>query len=217
MRILVVDDHSLFRDGLTSLLRAANIEVVGEGSNGEEAVYQAEHLKPEIILMDLHMPKMTGLEALKIIKAKTPDVKIVMLTISDKSEDLIAAIEAGANGYLLKSLDSKSFLENLQRLERGEATLSHELTSHLIKHIVQSAKDTVNTSSKLDLSERQWELLHLLARGLSNREIAKQLLISENTVKYHVRNILQKLNLKNRAEAAVFATQKGMDSAYTGK
>jgi two-component system nitrate/nitrite response regulator NarL len=217
MRILIADDHSLFRDGITSLLKASGFEVVGEARDGEQAVRETLKLKPDIVLMDLNMPVMNGLQALRQIRASLPNTKVVMLTISDSHEDLVSAIENGAYGYLLKSLDSQSFIASLRGLEQGKAPLSGELTSHLLEHVARQAKDSSlsETSKPPSLSEREVEILQLIAQGLRNKTIADELKISENTVKYHLKHILQKLNLKNRAEAAAFAVQSGLSTLKT--
>lgn len=211
MRILVVDDHSLFRDGLVSLLKAAGYDIAGEAGNGEDAIREAGRLNPDLVLMDLHMPVMGGLDALKKLHEDMPQVQVVMLTVSDKEEDLIAAIEAGARGYLLKNLDSRTFIAHLRRLEAGDVAVSSEMTSRLLSHIARRAREEERTprGMGIDLSSREIELLKLLAHGLSNKAIAQRLSISENTVKYHIKHILQKMHLSNRAEAAAFAVQKG--------
>lgn len=211
MRILVVDDHSLFRDGLVSLLKAAGYEIAGEAGNGEDAVREALRLNPDLMLLDMHMPVMGGLDALKKLQEEAPQIRVVMLTVSDKEEDLIAAIESGARGYLLKNLDSRTFITHLRRLEAGDVAVSSEMTSRLLSHIARRAREEEHTSrgTGIDLSAREVELLKLLAHGLSNKAIAQRLSISENTVKYHIKHILQKMHLSNRAEAAAFAVQKG--------
>ena len=214
MRILVVDDHSLFRDGLISLLKAAGYEVIGEAGDGEAAIREAVKLHPDLILMDINMPKMSGLDALREIHYRLPDVKIVILTVSETEENLIAAIEAGAKGYLLKNLDSQTFIASLRNLERGEAAITNEMVSHLMSHISKRAKQSGlnNLTPKIILTEREQGILQLISQGLSNRAIAEKLFISENTVKYHIKNTLQKLALKNRAEAAAYAIQQGLNS-----
>jgi DNA-binding NarL/FixJ family response regulator len=214
MRILIADDHSLFRDGITSLLKASGFEVIGEARDGEQAVRETLRLKPDIVLMDLNMPVMNGLQALRQIRASAPAIKVVMLTISDRNEDLVTAIESGAYGYLLKSLDSQSFIASLRGLEQGKAPLSGELTSHLLDHIAHQAKNATpfEASRPPALSEREVEILQLIAQGLQNKSIAEELKISENTVKYHLKHILQKLNLKNRAEAAAYAVESGLSA-----
>lgn len=211
MRILVVDDHSLFRDGLVSLLKAAGYEIAGEAGNGEDALRETVRLSPDLVLMDMHMPGMGGLDALKRLHEEMPKTRVVMLTVSDKEEDLIAAIESGANGYLLKNLDARAFIAHLRRLESGDVAVSSEMTGRLLSHIARRAREEERNprGAGIDLSAREVELLKLLAQGLSNKSIALRLSISENTVKYHVKHILQKMNLSNRAEAAAFAVQKG--------
>lgn len=212
MRILVVDDHSLFRDGLISLLKAAGYEVAGEAGDGETAIREALKLHPELILMDINMPKLSGLDALREIHYRMPDVNVVILTVSETEENLIAAIEAGAKGYLLKNLDSQTFIASLRNLERGEAAITNEMVSHLMSHISRRAKQSSGSlSPKILLTEREQGILQLISQGLSNRAIAERLFISENTVKYHIKNTLQKLALKNRAEAAAYAIQQGLN------
>jgi DNA-binding NarL/FixJ family response regulator len=216
MRILVADDHSLFRDGLTSLLKASGFEIAGEVGDGEQAVRETLRLKPDIVLMDLNMPGMNGLQALRQIRAAAPSTKVVMLTVSDRSQDLVEAIESGAYGYLLKSLDSQSFIASMRGLEEGKAPISGEMTSHLLAHIAQQAGSTnLMSESKPVLSEREIDILRLIAHGMKNKAIADDLKISENTVKYHLKHILQKLNLKNRAEAAAYAVQSGLATPRT--
>lgn len=216
MRILVADDHSLFRDGLTSLLKASGFEVAGEAGDGEQAVRETLRLKPDIVLMDLNMPVMNGLQALRQIRTAAPDTKVIMLTVSDRSEDLVSAIENGAYGYLLKSLDSQSFIASMRGLEEGKAPVSGEMTSQLLVHIAQQAKSShLLDESRPVLSEREIEILKLIAHGLKNRAIAEELKISENTVKYHLKHILQKLNLKNRAEAAAYSVQSALATPKT--
>ena len=212
MRILVADDHSLFRDGLTSLLTAAGHEIVGEAEDGHRAVQKALNLRPDLVLMDIHMPGLNGLEALKQIRNQDPSIKIVMLTVSDKNEDLMDAIEAGANGYLLKILDSHTFIAKLKGLETGQAAITGEMVTQLMGHLSQRSKQPARDADRPtpSLTERELDLLPLIAKGLSNREIAEKLFISENTVKYHIKNLLQKLSLKNRTEAATFAIQQGL-------
>ena len=216
MRILVADDHSLFRDGLTSLLKASGFEVAGEAGDGEQAVRETLRLQPDIVLMDLNMPVMNGLQALRQIRNTASNTKVIMLTVSDRSEDLVAAIESGAYGYLLKSLDSQSFIAALRGLEDGKAPISGELTSYLLTHIAQQAKSMGQLDEgKPVLSEREIEIMQLIAKGLKNKAIADELKISENTVKYHLKHILQKLNLKNRAEAAAYSVQSGLAAPKT--
>ena len=210
MRVLVADDHSLFRDGIVSLLRAAGLEVVGEAGDGEQAVAAARRLRPDVVLMDIQMPGLDGIEATRLIKTEMPEVQVVMLTVSQDDADLFRALKAGAQGYLLKSLSSDEFVDMLQGLGRGEAPLSRRLTARLIEGIVRGPGAGADTSQIDSLTRREAELLRLVAAGLSNKAIAGQLAVSENTVKYHMKNILQKLRLHNRAEAAAYAVRTGL-------
>jgi two-component system nitrate/nitrite response regulator NarL len=211
MRVLVADDHSLFRDGIVSLLEAAGFEVVGQVGDGRQALIETQRLNPDVVLLDISMPEMSGLEALKRLREESPDVHVVMLTVSDDDADLLKAIQAGASGYLLKSLSAETFIELLQGLERGEAAISGVTTARLIKGI---GTRTVSKNEPFEkLTERELGLLRLVADGLSNRAIARELSISENTVKYHMKNIFQKLNAQNRTEAVTIALQTGIFSA----
>jgi DNA-binding NarL/FixJ family response regulator len=210
MRVLVADDHSLFRDGLVSLLEAANFTVVGQASNGQVAVELAESLHPELILLDLHMPVLNGLDALRQIKMRTPGVIIVMLTVSDDENNLLEAVKSGANGYLLKHLNSQAFLKALEGLQRGEAAITRTATTLVMKNLAALSSPNSTQKSTSELSEREIEILRLVAEGRSNQEVSKDISLSENTVKYHVKNILQKLGAHNRLEAVNIATRKGL-------
>jgi two-component system nitrate/nitrite response regulator NarL len=208
MRILVADDHSLFRDGIVSLLEAAGFEVVGQVGDGREALTETRRLNPDVVLLDISMPEMNGLEALKLLREESPDVHVVMLTVSEDDSDLLEAIQAGASGYLLKSLSAEAFIELLKGLERDEAAISSQTTARLIKSIGTQTASKHEPFEKL--TEREVGLLRLVADGLSNRAIAQELSISENTVKYHMKNIFQKLNAQNRTEAVTLAMQSGI-------
>jgi DNA-binding NarL/FixJ family response regulator len=207
MRILVADDHSLFRDGLVSLLEAANLDVVGQVGDGEAAIEAALRLRPDVVLMDLNMPGIGGLEALRRLRAEWPTVQVVMLTVSEEQADLVAAVQSGARGYLLKHLKADEFLDMLHGLERGEAAMSRQTTARLMTGMTQLSR---SASDPVNLTEREAELLRLLAEGLSNKSIAQKLSLSENTVKYHLKNILQKLGVHNRTEAATQAIRMGL-------
>jgi DNA-binding NarL/FixJ family response regulator len=206
MRILVVDDHSLFRDGIISLLEADGHQVVGQAGDGLAAVEAVGNLNPDLTLMDINMPRMNGIDALRQIKAYNPEAKVIMLTVSEDEANLVNAIRAGADGYLLKHLNAKDFLEMVNGLERGEAAITRSMTMRLLKHITTMDMDDDQTL----LSERELEILQMVAAGKSNRAVAEQLSISENTVKYHLKNILQKLGVSNRTEAVTLAMQKGL-------
>jgi two-component system, NarL family, response regulator LiaR len=212
MRILVADDHSLFRDGLASLLEAAGFEVVGQVGDGLSAVETALRLRPDVVLMDINMPAMGGLEALQRLRAEWPEAQVVMLTVSEEQADLLEAIRAGARGYLLKHLKAAEFLEMLHGLERGEAAMSRQTTARLLAGFSQLSRSSPNLIESL--TEREAELLRLLADGLSNKAIAQKLSVSENTVKYHLKNILQKLGVHNRTEAATLAIRMGLTDPH---
>ncbi|MEW5958307.1 MAG: response regulator transcription factor [Chloroflexota bacterium] len=207
MHVLVVDDHSLFRDGIISLLEAAGLNVVGQVGDGLAAVQATLRLRPDLVLMDIDMPKMSGLEALRLIKEKRPETQVVMLTVSEDDTNLFEAIKSGAQGYLLKSLDSEQFFEMLNGLQRGEAAMTRQTTARLLKRVAEPARRQVEPAKSL--TEREIELLQLVAAGLPNKAIAQTLSVSENTVKYHMRNILQKLNVQNRTEAVTQAIRAG--------
>jgi DNA-binding NarL/FixJ family response regulator len=207
-RVIVADDHSLFRDGITSLLEAAGYEVVEQVGDGDMAIEAVRRQRPDLVLLDITMPKKNGIEALKVIKSEFPECRVVMLTVSVEDEDLFAAIQFGADGYLLKDLRSDEFLMMLEGLEKGEAAMSRKMTARLISGYQElSAKAG---ESKNQLTDRELELLFFVAEGSSNKEIAKTLFISENTVKYHIRNILQKFGVQNRTEAVALAIRQGL-------
>jgi DNA-binding NarL/FixJ family response regulator len=210
-RVMVADDHSLFRDGIVSLLEAAGFDVVAEAGTGKEILEAIRISPPDLVLLDLTMPGMTGLEALKQIRLNHPEVKVVILTVSDDDDDLMAAIQAGASGYLLKDLDSQEFLELLSGLERGEAPMTRKTASRLMSRLAAPQHDSSKTLPRL--SDRELEVLGLVSHGMANRAIADRLSISENTVKYHMKNILQKLDVQNRTEAVSHALQNGLVEA----
>lgn len=207
MRVLIADDHSLFRDGIGSLLEAAGFEVVGGAGNGQEAVAAAIRLRPELVLMDINMPVMNGLEAVRQIKQALPDTRVVMLTVSDDDRALVDAIKAGASGYLLKDLNANEFLAMLDGVQRGESAMQRQTMSRLLDNLSDFNRAR---HAEPDLTAREIELLHLVARGLSNKAIAQELSISTNTVKYHMKGILQKLGVQNRAEAVARALRTGL-------
>jgi DNA-binding NarL/FixJ family response regulator len=200
----VADDHSLFREGLVSLLEAAGFEVVAQAGGGTDAVEAVLRLRPDVVLLDITMPEVNGLEALRQIRAQWPEAQVVMLTASDDDADLFAAVEAGARGYILKSLRSDEFVDMLAGLARGEAAMTRQTTARLLAGYARWCHPSVDT-----LTAREKELLQLMARGLPNRDIALALSLSENTVKYHVRQILHKLGVHNRTEAAAQALRVG--------
>jgi DNA-binding NarL/FixJ family response regulator len=210
VRILIADDHTLFRDGLRSLLTAQGHEVVGEARNGREAIDLTKKLNPELILMDLSMPELDGLGATRALTAEVPDVKVVILTASEDQASLFDAIKAGAQGYLLKNLEADDFFALLDGASRGEPALTPALAKKLLQEF---AKPTAATESHPaeELTAREREVLELMVEGVtSNRKLAKRLGLSENTVKFHVRNILDKLRLHNRAQVVGYALRKGI-------
>jgi DNA-binding NarL/FixJ family response regulator len=207
-RVIVADDHSLFRDGITSLLEAAGYEVVKQVGDGESAINAIRELEPDLVLLDISMPNKTGIETLQEIRAEYPDLLVVMLTVSDNDDDLFSAIQAGANGYMLKDLNSTEFLSLLQGLESGEAALNRKMISRVMNGYQKLASK--DPDSQEGLTKREIELLYQMVEGFSNKKIGERLFISENTVKYHIRNILQKLGVQNRTEAVSLAIRKGL-------
>jgi DNA-binding NarL/FixJ family response regulator len=210
-RVLLADDHPLFRDGLSTLLQARGMHVVGEASNGLEALEQARALKPDLVLMDVHMPQMNGLEATRLIKTEMPHTKIVILTVSDDDADLFEAIKSGAQGYLLKSLASQTFFEMLDGVARGEAPITRDLATRILGEFARHLRqEDPSARREANLTEREKEVLRLVAEGSTNRDIAAKLNVTENTIKYHLKNILEKLHLRNRAQAVAYAMQTGL-------
>jgi DNA-binding NarL/FixJ family response regulator len=208
LRVLVVDDHSLFRDGIASMLRAAGMVVVGEARDGQSAISEARRLKPDLILMDIDMPGMNGIEATRAITKEMPGINVVMLTVSQEDTHLIEALRAGAKGYLLKSLGSDEFLKLLGNLEKDLPPIPDVMTARLVAHVAHSSERVEARDDHL--SGRETEILALLGLGLTNKQIAERVGVSENTVKYHVKNILQDLQMNSRAEAAAYAVRHGV-------
>ncbi len=209
MRVLLVDDHPLFLDGLKTLLTNRGIEVVGMARDGLEAVEKARALNPDLILMDIQMPRLNGLAATRLIKKERPNVKIVMLTISESDEDLFEAIKSGACGYLLKAEETEKFLEQLSGLVRGEVPLSPGLASRVLKEFARQGsvsgplEGAVRKEETLTL--RQVEVLTLVAQGLTYKEIGAKLFLTEHTIKYHMGEIIERLQVKNRRQAVEYA------------
>jgi DNA-binding NarL/FixJ family response regulator len=206
MRVLIADDHALFRDSLRSLLQSREIEVVGEASDGQQAVELARELKPDVVLMDLAMPELDGLAATRQLSAELPDVKVVVLTASDEDANLFEAIKSGAKGYLLKNLESDQFFSLLEGVAVGEPALTAALARKLLDEFARPKRASKEDQDPDALTDREREVLELMVTGVtSNRRLAKQLGVSENTVKFHVRNILDKLHLHNRAQVVAYA------------
>jgi DNA-binding NarL/FixJ family response regulator len=208
MRLLIADDHALFRASLRALLEARGHEVVGDTGSGEQAVELATSLSPDVVLMDLSMPGIGGIEATRQLLAAQPGTKVVVLTGSDDDADLFQALEVGAQGYLLKNLEAKSFFSLLEGVLAGQPALTPEL-SRKILHALSRRKRAEGDPDAL--TDREMEVLRLMVDGVtSNRELAKKLGVSENTIKFHVRNVLDKLHLHNRAQAVGAALRSGM-------
>lgn len=207
-RILIVDDHAHAREGIRDILEEyEDFIIVGEGTNGQEAIELTEKLMPDIVLMDIGMPVMDGLEATKHIKLRFPYVKIVVITVSDDITDLFDALKKGAQGYLLKNLQSEVWYDYLRAFALDEVPMSKEIAFQILKEFPQ---ETSITKPDTPLSARELEVLQLVAKGLSNRDISTQLFISEHTVKSHLKNILSKLHLENRVQLTSYAFQNGL-------
>jgi DNA-binding NarL/FixJ family response regulator len=209
MRVLLADDHTLFRDGIASLIGAWGHEVVGQASNGEQAVELADSVRPELVLMDVRMPGLSGLAATQRIKAAHPEIAIVMLTVSEDEDDLFTAIKAGAQGYLLKNLESNQLRSMLDAVARGEAAITPATAARIIDEFLRP--DRAPAVADPDrLTEREVEVLQLVTQGLRNKEIGARLGISENTAKFHLKNILEKLHAQSRTELAARAVREGL-------
>ncbi len=211
IRVMLVDDHTLFRKGVASLLAACpDIEVVGEAENGAEAVAKVADVMPDLILMDIQMPEMDGLEATRRITSEHPYVKIVMLTVAEEDRSLFEAIKAGAQGYLLKKMEPDEFLDLVRGVSRGEAPISRAMASKILGEFGRRVRGPQAEDPAAKLTGREREVLQLLTQGSTNKEIANALTLSENTVKNHLKNILAKLHLQNRVQAVAFALREGI-------
>jgi two-component system NarL family response regulator len=209
VRVLVVDDQELFRRGLIMLLSGdTDIEVVGEASDGITATDLAVTTAPDVILLDVRMPRRTGVEACRGIKEAVPSAKIIMLTVSDEEADLYESVKNGASGYLLKDSSIEEVAQAIRVVNEGQSLISPSMAVKLIDEFKQMSKPEREQGPALRLTDRELEVLRLVAKGLNNREVAKQLFISENTVKNHVRNILEKLQLHSRMEAVMYAMRE---------
>ena len=211
IRVLIVDDHALFRRGLVMVLeQEKDIDLVGEAGDGAEAVQIAQDAMPDVVLMDVRMPRRGGIEATSQIKAMAPHTKILMLTISDEEADLYDAIKAGASGYLLKEISIDEVANAIRQVNAGQSMISPSMASKLLTEFATMVKKTDEkpAAAQPRLTEREMEVLRLVAKGRNNRDIAKELFISENTVKNHIRNILEKLHLHSRMQAVVYAVRE---------
>jgi DNA-binding NarL/FixJ family response regulator len=213
IRAMIVDDHALFRRGLEMVLEEEkDIELVGQASDGAEAVEKAAESLPDVVLMDIRMPRSSGIEACRAMKEAAPSAKIVILTISDEEEDLFEAIRAGASGYLLKDIPLDEVADAVRAVHGGQSLINPSMAGKLLTEFATLAKrDDEERAQEVPaprLTEREMQVLKLVARGMNNRDIAKELFISENTVKNHVRNILEKLQIHSRMEAVMVAVRE---------
>jgi DNA-binding NarL/FixJ family response regulator len=209
VRVVLADDHALFRRGLSTLLaKEKGFEVVGEAQDGDEAFQKARELMPDIVLMDVYMPGCDGLTATRRIKKALPSVKVVILTVSEEDKNLFEAIKCGAHGYLLKKIEPKDLFEMLRGVFRGEAPISRVTATKILNEYAKQIQRGPQETPEEKLSPREQEVLELLTKGLTNKEIGNKLGITENTIKNHLKNILAKLHLENRVQAATFALQK---------
>lgn len=216
MRVVLADDHALFRAGLASLLKAWGMEVVGQAGNGAEAIELARRLQPDIMLMDVGMAPCNGLEATRAIKAELPDVKVIIVTVSEDEQDLFEAIKSGAEGYLLKGMSEEELGAALTSIAAGEPALSPALAAKILDEFARLGREASGRGDRHDeLTAREREVLQLVAEGATNKEIASALHLSEHTVNFHVKNILSKLHLRNRAQAVAYAIRTGLVAPTT--
>ncbi len=212
IRILLVDDHTLFRGGIRALLsRHEEFAVVGEAGDALEGVKRARSLKPDVVLLDLHMEGLSGVQALRLLVEEVPDAKVLMLTVSEDEEDLFEALRMGAAGYLLKNIDASYLLDAIRRALQGEAVIAPRMTGKLLSGLRTGSRDSVSAGEdKNRLSPREAEIVRFLAKGASNKEIANALSVAESTIKIHVQNIFKKLNVTSRVQVAVYAVAHGL-------
>ncbi len=212
VRIVLVDDHSLFRSGIRMLLgREAGFEVVGEAGDASEGIKAVARLAPDVVLLDLNMPGMSGAEAARILAEETPDARVLMLTVSEDAEDLFAALRAGACGYLLKNIEAEALIAAIRSAAAGESVISPRMMGKLLSGVrAETPVPAREVPESERLTPREGEILALIARGKSNKEIARALEVAESTVKIHVQNLLRKLGLASRVQAAVYAVERGL-------
>jgi two-component system, NarL family, nitrate/nitrite response regulator NarL len=217
IKVLIADDHKLFRQGLIGLMRAHDdlVEVIGEAATGQEAVQLARQLHPDVILMDIQMPDGGGLAAARIIREEMPDIAVVMLTASELDEHLYEAVRLGAAGYLLKDLDATELFELLVGVSHNEVAMTRAMASRLLKGMAHT--EDYKPATLGELTEREVEVLQLVAKGATNPQIADALFITVNTVKSHIKHILEKLQLENRTQVAAYAVQTGLVEAGTAQ
>jgi DNA-binding NarL/FixJ family response regulator len=211
LRVLLVDDHDLFRTGLRNLLETNGLAIAGEAATGAEAVSSVAELAPDVVVMDLNMPGMTGVEATRQIATAAPLTRVVVLTISDEEEDVLDAIVAGACGYLLKDASIQDLIRGIQAAAVGESLISPHIAAKVLQRLRATTADSAGAETiRAELSDREIEVLKLIANGKDNAEIARELVISPKTVKNHISNILMKLQIENRIQAAVYAVRSGI-------
>ena len=210
IRVLLVDDHALFRSGVKTLLqRHDEFEVVDEAADGLEGIKRARSLKPDVVLLDLHMPGVGGLEAVKVISEEIPGARVLMLTVSEDAEDLMEALRAGACGYLLKNVEMDALLDAIRRAAQGDSVVSPQMTAKLISGVREQPRASTRLVERDRFSPRERDILVCLAQGESNKEIARALDLAESTVKIHVQNIFKKLNMSSRVQVALYAAEQG--------
>jgi two-component system nitrate/nitrite response regulator NarL len=210
MRVLIIDDHALFRVGLQGLLEQRGIDIVGAVASGQEGLDLIEHIEPDIVLLDMRMPDMGGLEVLQLIRQRKPALSVVMLTTSNEEKDLIKSLRLGAQGYLLKDMEPDELVGALRDIEKGKNVVAHDLTDALARMVQGESSIEDDDGPFSELTPREMEILCLLAEGQSNKLIARNLGISDGTVKLHVKAILRKLGIHSRVEAAVIAVEQGL-------
>ena len=214
IKVLVVDDHTLFRRGIAAVLaNQEGLEVVGEAADGLEAIEKTREISPDVVLMDLNMPRCSGLEAIQALQAEMPQVNILVLTVSEMEADLFASVKFGARGYLLKKAEPEELIQAIRDIAEGGAMVSSLMATKLLaefQDLATGAKKESAEPANADLSPREGEVLQLVAQGATNKAIADSLFISENTVKTHLKSIMEKLHLANRSQAAAYAVKRGL-------
>ncbi|MFB0559411.1 MAG: response regulator [Dehalococcoidales bacterium] len=214
VKVLIVDDHTLFRRGIAAVLaNQEDLEIVGEASDGLEAIQKTREITPDVILMDLNMPRCSGLDAIQALQAEMPQVNVLVLTVSEMEADLFAAVKFGARGYILKKAEPEELIHAIHHIALGGVIVSPLMATKLLTEFKDlTAGATMESAQEADaaISPREGEVLQLVAQGATNKEIADSLFISENTVKTHLRNIMEKLHLVNRSQAAAYAVKRGL-------
>ncbi|WP_354686125.1 response regulator transcription factor [Cupriavidus necator] len=215
IRILLIDDHTLFRSGIRALLqRQTDFEIVDEAADGVEGIKRAKQHRPDVVLLDLNMPGLSGLEALQLLVEDLPQTAVIVLTVSEEAEELAAALRGGARGYLIKNIETEALIAGIRRAAAGEPVISDSMTAKLVAQFRAPAPPAVaHKDDAPRLTAREREIVQGLARGESNKEIARDLGVAESTVKIHVQNILKKLNLASRVQVAVYAVEHGLTEA----